>query len=226
MENTLEKIRIKRKKLDIKQEEIAEKLGVSQNHYSAIETGKSRLYADQLAIIAQTLHSTPNDFLTDTDTVDLATASKMELITIPVFDADACAGNGWSHDYEVEVIENVSLSLDDVGPISAYEEKRPFAVIVKGDSMAEAGLRAGDRVCINPAAEVRDGEAALVVYGLDRIAALKWVYYHRDGSVELRSASTLYPPRRFTEEELRGEEFCFEIAGTVMLYFGKPRRGL
>jgi transcriptional regulator with XRE-family HTH domain len=161
------------------------------------------------------------------DTISLADSSPMELITVPVYDADTCAGDGWSHEYmDVELIENVALSLADVGPISVYKEKQPFAVIVKGDSMIEAGLRAGDRVCINPAAEVHDGDAALVVYGPDRTAALKWVYFHRDGGVELRSASVLYPPRVFTKEQLQGEEFCFEIIGKVMLYFGRPQRGL
>jgi hypothetical protein len=44
--------------------------------------------------------------------------------------------------------------------------------------------------------------------------------------VELRSASALYPPRTYTKEQMQCEEFCFEIIGKVMLYFGRPQRGL
>ena len=55
--------------------------------------------------------------------------------------------------------------------------------------------------------------------------AIKWVYFHRNGSIELRSFSLRYPPKIFTREDLQEEDFYFKIVGKVMLSIGKPKRG-
>lgn len=91
--------------------------------------------------------------------------------------------------------------------------------------MEEAGLPDGANVCVNPAAEVHDGDAALVKYGDNGDVAIKWVYFHRNGSIELRSSSLRYPPKIFTREDLQEEDFYFKIIGKVMLSIGKPKRG-
>lgn len=160
------------------------------------------------------------------DTIDMSQARYPDFIRVPVYDADTCAGNGWSHDYvDAELLEHMVLPSSEVGPISPDPDKQPFVVSVKGDSMEEAGLPDGANVCVNPAAEVHDGDAALVKYGDNGDVAIKWVYFHRNGSIELRSSSLRYPPKIFTREDLQEEDFYFKIIGKVMLSIGKPKRG-
>lgn len=110
-----------------------------------------------------------------------------------------------------------------LGIISTQENRRPFIVTVEGDSMEDANIPDGCRIVVNPEEEVRNGDPALVCYGIHNDVAVKWVYWGKDCSVEIRSASLRYPPRTFDREEIdRGE---FRIIGRVVHILLAPKRG-
>jgi transcriptional regulator with XRE-family HTH domain len=58
-----QKIRQRREELNFTQEYVANKLGISQNMYSMLESGRSQMKVDQLILVAQVLEADPNEFL-------------------------------------------------------------------------------------------------------------------------------------------------------------------
>jgi transcriptional regulator with XRE-family HTH domain len=58
-----QKIKQRREELNYTQEYMANKLGLSQNMYSMLESGRSQMKVDQLIIVAQILETDPNEFL-------------------------------------------------------------------------------------------------------------------------------------------------------------------
>lgn len=149
-----------------------------------------------------------------------------ETVYVPVYDRTfiACAGhgNGGSDGIYSEAGEVLPLPKSLLGPIAVDVQERPFAVVVEGDSMEEAGIADGATVVINPVAEVYDGDPALVCYGVKNEVAVKWVYFN-DEATEIRSASLKYPPRRFTNEDV--ENGNFRILGKVMFSVTPAKRG-
>jgi phage repressor protein C with HTH and peptisase S24 domain len=146
------------------------------------------------------------------------------IIKLPVLSMSSvvCAGEGFSLEYVDEEIESYEyIAKDDIGPIDEY--RGPFVVPVEGDSMEPAGIYDGSKVAINPAVEVRDGNPALVCYGINKEKAVKWVYWQTDGGVEIRSANQRYMPRTFTKEDI--ELGFFFIIGKVMQVITRPLNG-
>ena len=144
--------------------ELAQLVGLSRYTIQDWEAGRRTPTLELLPKIAQVLDISVNSLMGETDdTIDMSQARYPDFIRVPVYDADTCAGNGWSHDYvDAELLEHMVLPSSEVGPISPDPDKQPFVVSVKGDSMEEAGLPDGANVCVNPAAEVHDGDAALI----------------------------------------------------------------
>ncbi|WMI72124.1 LexA family transcriptional regulator [Aminobacterium sp. MB27-C1] len=151
------------------------------------------------------------------------------LIEIPVLDptAIACAGvgNGGMTGIYINAQKTVFLPSNLVGTISVDVDKKPFAILVEGDSMEGAGIPDRSTVVVNPAESVYDGDVALVCFGLQNEWAIKWVYFNKkDESIEIRSAAPQYKPMLFTKEEI--ELGLFNIVGKVTLYTGTPRKGI
>lgn len=149
-------------------------------------------------------------------------------IDLPILDPSsiACAGNGngGMDTLYHEATECITIPKEFLGCVSDQPDEKPFGVRVEGDSMVEAGIPDGCIVAINPIAEVRDRDAALVCYGHDSNWAIKWVYFNeKDGTVEIRSSTLKYPPRRFDSEEI--ELGLFRIIGKVVQVLGQPKRG-
>jgi transcriptional regulator with XRE-family HTH domain len=57
------KVKQRREELGYTQEYVASKLGISQNMYSLLESGRSPMKVDQLILIAQALDTEPAEFL-------------------------------------------------------------------------------------------------------------------------------------------------------------------
>ena len=103
-------------------------------------------------------------------------------------------------------------------------QRPPFIIQVEDDSMMGAGIQNGALAVINPAEEVRDGEAALVCWR-QRQAAIRLVYWRPDGGVELHPANPQYPKvYTFTKDEYLKENFS--VKGKVMWTAQRPRRML
>ena len=74
--------------------------------------------------------------------------------------------------------------------------------------MEGAGIQNDALAVINPAKEVRDGEAALVCWH-QRQAVIRLVYWRPDGGVELHPANPQYPRvYTFTKDDCEKENFC------------------
>lgn len=135
-------------------------------------------------------------------------------VPIPVLDMNtaACAGAGNGLCGVIpEASEYILVDPEDVGPID--ELHRPFCIRVEGDSMEGAGIPDKSKVIINPAVEVFNGRAALVVY--NDTWAVKWVLWRKDGGIELRSANPNYSPI-VIDPEVASDESWFRVIGPVM----------
>ncbi|MCH7472900.1 helix-turn-helix domain-containing protein [bacterium] len=109
---------------------------------------------------------------------------------------------------------NVVEAHDDVMQIVLTEEElafdpRAFALIVKGDSMVEAGILDGDIVVVSPGTEVGSGEIGVVLVN-KTTTSIKKIYV--DGErVVLQPANSNYPPLILTYPDE------VEILGKVVL---------
>lgn len=153
--------------------------------------------------------------------------SAEDWVMLPVLDPASfartdCGVGGISNIYR-GAGKTVMLPRAYVGNISLERDKRPFLVIARGDSMDEANIPDGAEVVINPAETIRDGDPALVCYGSDGDWGIKWVYWHRNDTVELRAASLKYPPKIFTREDM--EQGLFYPVGKVVRVTTVPKRG-
>ncbi|MDD3768941.1 MAG: LexA family transcriptional regulator, partial [Aminobacterium colombiense] len=233
-----EKLKKCRETLEMTQQEVAEKSGYSRNSIINWEKGLRTPDANVLKTLAQVFGTTVAYLMGETEEPAAskeATVRKDSIrhfdqwIEIPVLDptAIACAGrgNGGMIEIYASAEKTILLPIDVVGNISIDADKKPFAVLVEGDSMEGAGIPDRSTVVVNPAEEVYDGDVALVCFGLQKEWAIKWVYFDtKDGSVEIRSAAPQYKPRSFTKEEINMG--LFYIVGKVTLLTAVPRKGI
>lgn len=234
-----EEIKKARKSKKLTQAELANLVGVSRSAVYDWERGKYSPEGERAVRLAQALGLPPSSLLPDymkrekekSDAILPPGAipySEETWITLPILDptAIACAGtgNGGMDTIYLEASECITLPREFIGTISDLSSERPFCIRVEGDSMEEAKIMDGSCVVINPAAEVYDGDPALVCYGEQGDCAVKWVYWKRDGGVEIRSATLKYPPREFTKDEI-GLGF-FRVIGKVVMTWAVPQRGV
>ena len=148
---------------------------------------------------------------------------KTKLLKIPVIDPlrSICAGNGFQYCGDDGYGATDTIYLDS-SFISIYDDLRqPYAVHVEGDSMEGAGIPDGATVVCNPAEEVSSGDSCVVCVGDDWF--VKWVFFKRDGSVELKSAGN-YPGITISAEDAAVEGY-FRVAGKVVAVVSAPKRG-
>ncbi|WP_286677287.1 LexA family transcriptional regulator [Aminobacterium sp. EBM-42] len=233
-----EKLKECRERKGMTQQEVAEKSGYSRSSIINWEKGLRTPDANVLKTLAQVFGTTVAYLMGETEEPAAskeATVRKDSIryfdqwIEIPVLDptAIACAGrgNGGMIEIYASAEKTILLPIDVVGNISIDADKKPFAVLVEGDSMEGAGIPDRSTVVVNPAEEVYDGDVALVCFGLQKEWAIKWVYFDtKDGSVEIRSAAPQYKPRSFTKEEINMG--LFYIVGKVTLLTAVPRKGI
>lgn len=144
-------------------------------------------------------------------------------INVPVYDdfMAVCAGRGTAT-VEGEPVRFASIPTIWLGGSYSTEPgKTPFVVTVQGDSMEEADIPDGAQVLVNPLGEAANGDAVIAEYFGD--VMIKWIYWDRDGGGELRSASTKYPPRRFSRDDINNGNFVY--LGKVCFAGNKPKKG-
>lgn len=86
---------------------------------------------------------------------------------------------------ETEEDEKILLSMDILGVID--ENRPPLAVIMPNDSMKGANMNEQDRIIVNPAEHVNNGDPALVIYS--GTPMMRWVCYKANGDIELQAAN-------------------------------------
>lgn len=239
-----ERIKTARNRTGLTQEELSERIKKARQTVVRWEKGERAPQGDDLKLIANALETTVSYLTGETD--DPSPLKKTEpssskepslkvdnvphdgWIEVPVLAREnaVCAGDGWDHDFIFPEVERYELMTQKtVGEISRYPQKRPYIVPVEGDSMEAANIPDGCEVVINPEERVKSGETALVRYrdGDEDKIAVKWIYWQRDGGVEIRSATTKYPSYVYTKEEIR--EGLFFCCGKVMKTLGNPKNG-
>ncbi len=109
---------------------------------------------------------------------------------------------------------NVISVHDDIQKIILAEEElnydpRAFALIVKGDSMVDAGILEGDVLIVSPSSKVSDGDIAVVQ--INRRETTVKVVYFEDNYLLLQAANSRYKPMilKYPDE--------VEILGKVIL---------
>jgi|GEM_PF-1927712 len=125
----------------------------------------------------------------------------------------------------IEASNFMPVPLKDLGRIGP---NKPYAVMMGGESMCDAGIPYGAYVAINPDESIYNGDPILVSWGKQEDIAVRWYFKYRD-KIELRSSNPIkYPPiilekTRSTGDSLDISDF-FHIYGKVMAAYAKPRR--
>ncbi|MDR3126222.1 MAG: transcriptional repressor LexA [Rickettsiales bacterium] len=99
----------------------------------------------------------------------------------------------------IAAIADTSETMDV--PADMLGQGRFYALKVEGDSMIEAGIFDGDRVIIQEAHDVNDGEIAVALVD-DEEVTLKYIY-RKDGVVALKPANPTYETRIFAPERVK-----------------------
>lgn len=223
------RIREARERTGLTQAELAAKIGVTTVTIWRWEGDQRPPRSDYIDKIAEALETTVSFIMGQTSEIPAARfLNPDDWYELPMLDptAVACAGsgNGGMEGILLESSRTIQIPREWLGIISVDADKRPYGIRVEGDSMVEAGIPDGADVAINPAAEVREGDPALVSYGHRCEWAVKWVHYHPDGSIELRSSSPRYPNKIFTREDI--EAGFMRILGRVICSLVTPKRNV
>ena len=186
------KLRIARKRANLTQRELAERIGARHNSISQWESGINRPSQDIIKALCNELNVTA-DFLLG---IAAAPVRIEGLPAIPNLVAiNKC---------RVPVLGDIAAGKPIIAD-RAYGEKADvdtelrcdFALRVAGDSMEPLILR-NDLVFIQQADDVDDGQIAAVI--VDDSATLKRVYHTRDG-LQLISENHRYPPMLVKPED-------------------------
>lgn len=92
---------------------------------------------------------------------------------------------------------NVVQAYEEVPKLVLTEEElaedpKAFALVVKGDSMIEAGIIDGDIVIVSPSTKVNDGDIAVVQ--VDHSTTTVKLVYFEDKHIILQAANSAYKP--------------------------------
>ena len=227
-----------RERKGLSRKELAELLNVGQNTIWRWEVGQREPSLEKIQAIARALDVTTDELMTQPVTVvameqkdDLpekedrldvpANAGRGGTLKVPVFEDFAGVWQG-TFNFEGFAHDELEIPLSMIGGSYSREPGRaPYIITIRGDSMVEADIPDGAQVLVNPILEANDGDTIIAEYFDDWM--IKWVYWDREGGGELRSASTKYPVRRFTREDVQNGNFVYK--GKVCWVLNPPKRG-
>ena len=158
-----------RKKMDLKQSDIAEKLGVTQSAYSGWETGKVEMDYDTLAFLAD-FFDVSADYILGISDKDIN--EFIEQCKIPVVHS-----------------LNILLSEENIGEVVDFEMLPPhlaktgeyFGIRIKGDSMAPRILH-GDMLIVHTQNNYKSGDIAVISIR-DEIAKVRKIQMDKHGII-------------------------------------------
>ncbi len=183
-----EKLRAYREAHGLTQEQLAGKLGTSKQVISRYEKNQRSPKLSVASKYAQALSLPARYFVDDTEVaIPSGFIPVPRMQRVPIVGAIACGD-------PITAEENVEGYAET--PADRHVD---FALICKGDSMIDAGIRDGDIVYIKKQPEVENGQIAAV--RIDGEATLKRVYYSGDTLI-LQPANALFPPLSFKGPEL------------------------
>lgn len=189
---TGQRMKARRKEIGLSAERVAEILSVSPATIYRYENGDiEKVPGDRLEPIAAALQTTPQALMgwEDFQRPFPSNIRKLEpMDKIPLIGRIACGT-------PILAGENIEEYIDLPRHILA-----DFALICRGDSMINAGIRDGDVVYIRKQVRVENGQIAAVRVG-DEEATLKRFFY--DGEcVRLAPENLSYPTKSFFGQEM------------------------
>ena len=184
-----EKIKAARKAAKLTQKQLANKVGVAHTTISNWEKNSNRPDPDQIELLCGALNISPASLWGSTDTIDIPSGfiPVPQMQRVPIVGEIACGD-------PITAEENIEGYAE-----TPADRQMDFALICKGDSMIDAGIKDGDIVYIRKQLQVENGQIAAV--RIDNEATLKRVYFHGDTLI-LQPANANYPPLSFSGAEL------------------------
>lgn len=190
---TGERIYELRKKLNLTQTELGEKIGVQKAAIQKYEKGTVKnIKRDALIKLSEVLETTPEYLLGWEDMPkNVYSVQEEATIQVPIIGRVAAGISCFTED-NVSGYEAVSIS--DISP----SEKYAF-LVVTGDSMYPVFME-GDLVLIKVQNSIDSGSYAVVTVD-NEDGVIKRVVYG-ENYIELQSINPMYPPRRFMGEDV------------------------
>ena len=191
-----EKLRERRKELDLTMLQVAKKTGVSEATISRWESGDiANMRRDKIISLANALQVHPSFIMGEDDYPETSLNNTFynnvvplpNMNKIPLLGTIACGE-------PILAQENIECQIDIPEDINA-----DFALRCSGDSMIEARILDGDIVYIHQQPTVNNGEIAAVLIGDE--ATLKRVYFS-ENMVTLVACNAAYQPLVYTNEQL------------------------
>lgn len=204
VENLSAVLKARRKELGLTLAQIADQMGVAEATVQRWESGniKSIRY-EKINKLADILKVSPASFMGWDNSSGGIPSNIIPLDPmrqIPLIGQIACGE-------PILAEQNIEEYIDLPRHIRA-----DFALMCKGDSMVNAGIRDGDVVYIRQQSEVENGQIAAVMVG-DEEATLKRFY--RDGdTVRLVPENPSYPVKVFVAEEINQ----IKVVGLAVAY--------
>lgn len=203
------KIRENRKKLDLTQSELAEKLNISTSTIGMYEQGRRTPPIESLLKLSDIFGVELTDLTPNKIVADDLTNPTMSFEGVPILGSIA-AGS------PILATQNI----EGYFPMD-YQSKADFALRIKGDSMIEAGIFEGDLVFIKRQSQLENKDIGAFL--IDDEATLKR-FYRDDKAITLIPANARYDILRFNKEELEQDENHLKVLGKMVgLYSTKIR---
>ena len=205
-----EKIKIRRKELELTMLQVAKKVGVSEATVSRWESGDiANMRRDKIVSLANALQVAPSFIMDETTSKynDISSLAKYGIRPIktkkfPMLGEIACGKPIYcNEDYETYIEASEDINAD-------------FCLTAKGDSMINARIFDGDIVFIREQPTVENGEIAAIV--IDDSATLKRVYLKSD-KIILRPENPIYDDIIYEKEDMNmvrilGKAVAFQSA--------------
>ena len=182
-----------RKKMDLTQEELGNRLGFSRTAISAWEIGRNEpTYEDAIKIA--NFFGVTLDYLIGAEEPN----NKKLLPVLGTVKA------GYNYLAEENIIDYIEPGMKISDP------ENYFGLIVKGDSMAPL-LNEGDYLIVHKQEDFNNNDTCIVLINGDEATVKKIV--KTENGIELHAFNPFYPPRKFTFKEM--EELPVRILGKV-----------
>lgn len=185
--------------------EVDKQTGISYTHLNMIENGKRNVTPALLRNLAQLYDINYLDLYEKAGYIDLIENEKAEMLkkigAIPLSDIETVkipilgtVKAGYDYLAQENIIDYIAFKID------GSDKENYYALNVVGDSM-EPLFDDGDTVIVHKQDDFENGENCVVLINGNE-ATIKKVYKGNTG-IELKAINPYYPPRIFTEEEVK-----------------------
>ncbi len=196
-----EKIKRLRKSKNLTQQEMAEKIGMTQQNYCRIETEKVKPSLKRLEQIAQVLGIDISDIF---KSEEIISSTSQDMISLPIV-GNVTAGT------PLLVRENLEGYMEVPKDIAPSEEA--FVLKVKGDSMKDAGIQDGSYVVVKKQPTCDNGDIIAFLLNGENVGIRK--FYKVGDKIVLEASNPACDPI------LVDEKHEFMILGKVVGWWVK-----